>query len=125
MSNTTNLPSRGITETPDGKTKQFFDAYYQKPLEFSANEVDSVINFFTKRGFDEAAARSTSTALLRQSKIDSVPIFKVLDTLKGFEEVQLSAVVAEVLNYSRQKTSILGFTVANKDDPIEQRNILV
>ena len=104
MSNNTNLPSRGITETPDGKTKQFFDAYYQKPLEFSANEVDSVINFFTKRGFDEAAARSTSSALLRQAKIDSVPIFEVLDTLKGLDEVKLSAVVAEVLNYSRQKT---------------------
>jgi hypothetical protein len=125
MSNTTNLPSQGITQQPDGATKQFFDAYYQKPLEFSSNEVDSVLNFFTKRGFDEAAARSTSTALLRQAKIDNVPIFSVLDTLKGLEEVQLSRVVAEVLNYSRQKTSVLGFTTQDTNERLEKRNILV
>lgn len=122
---TTNLPPQGINNKPDGAVRQFFDAYYQKPLEFSSNEVDSVINFFTKRGFDEAAARSTSSALLRQAKIDSVPIFEVLDTLKGLDEVKLSAVVAEVLNYSRQKTSVLGFAVEDNNNRIETRNIIV
>ena len=122
-SNTTNLPPVGKTQQQDGAVRQFFDAYYEKPLEFSANEVDSVINFFTKRNFDENAARSTSAALLRQAKIDQVPIFKVLDTLKGLDDVQLSTVVAEVLNYSRQKTSTLGFTIVEEENLYETRNI--
>lgn len=122
-SNTTNLPPVGKNQQADGVVRQFFDAYFEKPLEFSANEVDSVINFFTKRNFDENAARSTSAALLRQAKIDQVPIFKVLDTLKGLDDLQLSTLVAEVLNYSRQKTSTLGFTITEEENLYETRNI--
>lgn len=121
--NTGNLPI-GKDAIADGSVKQVFDAYYDQPLEFSANEVDSTIAFFLKRGFDESAARSTGSALLRQAKIDNVPIFKVLDTLKGLKEVQLSAVVTEVLNYTRQRTSTLGFTVPQPENLVETRNII-
>lgn len=121
--NTGNLPI-GKDTIADGSVKQVFDAYYDQPLEFTATEVDSTIAFFEKRGFEQSAARSTGSALLRQAKIDNVPIFKVLDTLKGLNEVQLSAVVTEVLNYSRQKTSTLGFTVPQPENLLEIRNII-
>jgi hypothetical protein len=121
----TNLPIQGTAKKPDAATRQFFDAYYQKPLEYPANEVDAVIAFFEKRGFEKSACYSISSALLKQAKIDKVPVFKVLDTLKGLTEVQLSTIVAEVLNYSRKRTSTLGFTVEDDTNYVESRNIIV
>ena len=120
----TSLPSAGYSNT-DQFVRQFFDRYYDKPLEFPANEVDAVIAFFEKRGFEKAAAASVATVLLQQAKIDNVKIFKLLDTLTGLEDVKLSSLVTEILNYSRTKTSTLGFRVDDKTNYIEARNIAV
>ena len=71
------------------------------------------------------ASNSTSIILLQQAKLDGVEIFKLLDTLKGFTEIQLSAVVAEVLNYNRQKNSTLGYKQQDTSDLLEKRNVLI
>jgi hypothetical protein len=49
----------------------------------------------------------------------------LLDTLTGLNELQLSAVVAEVLNYNRQKNSTLGFRVEDTSEQLEKRNVLI
>ena len=79
---------------------EFFDNYFNEKLAFPSNEVDAVIGFFEKRGFEKNSAISTATVLLNQAKIDGVKIFELLDTLKGLDNVQLSSVVTEVLNLS-------------------------
>ena len=63
--------------------------------------------------------------LLQQAKLDEVNVFQLLDTLKGLNELQLSAVVAEVLNYNRQKNSTLGFRVEDTSELLEKRNVLI
>ena len=78
-----------------------------------------------KRDFSRAAAESTAYAILTQAKIDNIKIFELLDTLKGFDEIQLSKVVTEVLNYNRQKMSSLGYKIDQSDSKLESRNILV
>jgi len=65
-----------------------------------------------------------STALLQQAKIDNIKIFELLDTLKGLTNLQLSDIVANVLNYNREKISTLGFKVESKYEKLEKRNIL-
>lgn len=107
------------------KVKQFFDRYYTQAISYPANDVDAVVGFFTKRGFDEAAAISVSVVLLQQAKIDNVKIFKLLDTLKGLTDLQISSVVAEILNYSRSKISTLGFKVDASTETSDKRNIAV
>ena len=119
-----NLPNEKYTNS-DEFVKEFFDRYYTASLEFPANEVDAVIAFFQKRGFEEASANSVATVLMQQAKIDGVKIFKLLDTLSGIDEVRLSALVTEILNYSRTKTSTLGFRVELNTNYIEARNIAV
>jgi hypothetical protein len=47
-----------------------------------------------------------------------------LDTLKGLSEIQLSAIVTEVLNYNRAKTSTLGYRRQETPDKTEKRNIV-
>jgi hypothetical protein len=63
--------------------------------------------------------------LLQQARLDDVNVFQLLDTLKGLTELQLSAVVTEVLNYNRQKNSTLGYRVEDTSELLEKRNVLI
>jgi hypothetical protein len=112
-------------QTNDKRVTAFFDKYFTEKLSFPSNEVDAVVAFFEKRGFEKEAAISTGAILMQQAKIDGIKVFVLLDTLKGFDEVKLSAVVAEVLNYNRLNTSVLGFRNSTSVDTLEKRNIVV
>jgi hypothetical protein len=108
---TTNLPSKIIEDSAAG-TRLFFDNYGEAPLEFNSTEVDAAISFFKKKGFDEDASLVVSTVLLKQAKLDNVPVFNILDSLSEFSGIQLSALVSEILNNNRTSTSTLGFKTA-------------
>jgi len=119
-----NLPNPSRTEADtDREVRQFFDDYYQSSIEYPANEVDAVLGFFEKRGFGDAASSSLTSTVLKQAKVDNVSTFKLLDSLKGLNESQLSALIAEVLNYSRIKSSSLGFRIESDTTLLEARNI--
>lgn len=121
----TNLPTEKVTNTSDKGVTNFFNNYFSETLTFPTNQVDAVISFFTKRGFDKSAAISVATTLLQQAKLDNVNVFKLLDTLKGLSELQLSAIVTEVLNYNRERSSTLGFKRTESSNKTEKRNIIV
>jgi hypothetical protein len=121
-----NLP---LNEKPiDSATdaKRFFNSYYEKGISIPSDTLDATVDFFQKRGFEETAASSVATVLLSQAKIEGTPIFKLLDTLKGFNDVELSQVVQEVLNYRRVRISTLGTKVDNSAlFEYERRNVIV
>lgn len=119
-----NLPSAETSDSAD-KVKTYFDTYYFKQLSYPANDVDAVIAFFQKRGFQKAAAISVASVLLRQAKIDNVKIFELIDTLQGLNEVQLSSIVAEVLNSNRPRISKIGYKISNQEQQTEIRNVKV
>lgn len=119
----TNLPPIESSTDSAAKTKLFFDEYGQSPLEFSANDVESAIGFFMNNGFDRDAAEITSAVVLRQAKLESIPVFQLIDQLKTLDGVKLSAMVAEILNNNRPSSSALGFKAANSDDQFKIRNI--
>lgn len=104
----TNLPAKDNTDSA-AKTKLFFDTYGQAPLEFLATEVDASIAFFEKRGFVNTAAQTIAMSVLKQAKLESVSIFKILDDIEGLDTSQLSGLVSEVLNNNRPATSTLGY----------------
>lgn len=119
---TSNLPTETSSTTD---VKLFFDNYFKQAVSFPAAEIDAVVGFFLKRNFNQDGARSTAIVLLNQARVENVSVFKLLDTLKALTEVQLSQVVAQVLNSSREKTSLLGYRIAQVADTYESRNILV
>lgn len=119
----TNLPQQKPEPRSNADVRQFFDKYFTKKLSFPTNDIDAVVGFFENRGFDKTASIAVATVLLQQAKIDEVNIFQLIDTLKGLSDVQLSAVVTETLNYSRPKTSSLGYRRPVTLDSFEQRNI--
>ena len=107
------------------EVKEFFDKYFDAPISYSATQVDSVIGFFLKRGFDENSATGVATVLLQQAKIDEVNVYTLLDTLKGLDDVQISGLVGEIVNYNRSKVSVIGFKTENTVARQESRNIVV
>jgi hypothetical protein len=122
----TNLPSQ-LTVATDSSTevRTFFDKFFVQQVSFPSNQIDAVVGFFLKNGFDIESARSTGIVILNQARQDNVNVFELLDTLKTLSDVQLSQVVAQVLNSYREKTSLLGYRVAPLVDDYESRNILV
>ena len=123
MSTTLNLPKVTTSNDNADQVKNFFDRYFQHQVTFPSNQIDAVLGYFLKRGFQEEAAKSTSIVLLNQARIDNIPVFQLLDTLKGLTDVQLSQVVTEVLNIYREKSSALGFKIIQIEETIESRNI--
>lgn len=104
----TNLPIKTIEDSAAG-TRLFFDTYGEAPLEFLAVEVNACQTFFEQRGFEKDTSLVLSITLLKQAKLDREPIFKILDSMAGFENLQLNILVGEILNNNRVPTSSLGF----------------
>lgn len=119
-----NLPSSTISDSSTD-VKQFFDNFFNHQVTFPSNQIDATVGFFLKRDFDLESARSTAIVLLNQARIDNVNVFELLDTLKTLTDVQLSQIVAQVLNSSREKISLLGYRIAPVTNVYETRNILV
>jgi hypothetical protein len=120
LSQNLNLPQ---SNSSSDEVRSFFDNYFLHQITFPTNQIDAVVGFFMKRGFDDLAARSTAIVLLNQARIENVSPLKLVDTLKGLSDAQLSNVVTEVLNVYRDRRSSLGFKIANVEETAESRNI--
>ena len=94
-------------------------------MSFSSDQIDATTAFFIKRGFDTTGAGSVAIVLLRQARAENISVFTLLDTLKSLTDVQLSQVVAQVLNSTRDRTSLLGYRTAPVTNTYEARNILI
>jgi len=122
MSNT-NLPSPEIADNAEA-TKLFFDSYGIAPLEFRSVDVDATLTFFKSRGFNDDAALATSAVLLKQAKLDQMNINSLLETLGGFDELQISSLVGEIMNNNRLSTSTLGYKSQPTRSDSVSRNVL-
>jgi hypothetical protein len=98
--------------------------FYSQPIEFNSTVLAAMKSYFVNRDFGEVAAESIAITIMTQSKQDGYNPMQILDTLKGLDSVQLSALVSEILNYNRFKTSSLGYAQTFKPNVEVQRNII-
>jgi hypothetical protein len=117
----TNLPPNNVNN--QNATLLAFDTYYTKPLEIDAATFDVMRAFFTTRGFEQESAESVAIAIFKQAKQDNYNPLQILDTLKGLDMVEISALVAEIINYNRLKTSFLGYGLEFQSNTEISRNI--
>jgi len=106
------------------QTVQAFDQYYQTPIALNNNDLVAMTGFFEKRGFGVDSAESTALVILQQAKKDGFSAMQVMDTLSGLNPVEISALVAEILNYNRFKTSSLGTSQNYAPSSEVTRNII-
>lgn len=86
-----------------------FDNYYATPFEIHAGTFNGIRGFFEGRGFDVSSSETIAVAIMKQAKLGGYNAMEVLDSLKGLDTVELSSLVAEIINYGRFKTSYLGY----------------
>ena len=120
-----NIPQPSQVQDSSQETLKVFDAYTTAPLNIDSATFDAMAGFFASRGFGEDSARSMSYIIIKQALIDNYKPFQLIETLKGLDGVQISALITEILNYNRFKTSSLG--TASPFVPVEEvaRNIVV
>jgi hypothetical protein len=117
-----NLPLK--TTVNQNTTILAFDGYYEKPLELDTNTFEAMKSFFTGRGFETSAAESIVIVIIKQAKKDGYNPMAILDTLKGLTNVEISALVSEIVNNNRLKTSFLGYGLAFEPNFEVARNII-
>ena len=117
-----NLPPAAAPDT--SLTVQAFDSYQSQPMELSSTVLAAMKGYFVSRGFGEVAAESITITVMTQAKQDGYNPMQILDTLKGLNNVELSGLVSEILNYNRFKSSSLGYAQTIKPNAEIQRNII-
>lgn len=118
--NYTNLP----TYTEKSNTVKGFEGYQNLPIGHDPTTYAAFIGFFQSRGFQEVASEMISETLLTQAKQDGYNPIQILDTLKGLDNVNISGIVAEILNYNRFKSSSLGSGTISPTNTEVERNII-
>jgi len=122
MTTYSNLPLNSRPQLDS--TVQAFNAYFAQPVELNATAYAAIVGFFTNRGFQQSAAESISTIIMTQAKQDGYNPLKIIDTLRGLSDVEISGLVSEILNYNRFKTSSLGISQPFRSNKEIQRNIV-
>lgn len=119
-----NLPIQQSTSDSSNATKKYFDQYFNTPVDIDNNFTVSITSFFEKRGFSASSAESISLVILTQAKKDNLNPQQIVDSLTGLTNVEISGLVAEILNYNRFKSSSLGIYIEPSAADEIQRNIL-
>lgn len=118
--NYTNIPNNiGKDNTIKG-----FEQYQNIGFGTNSTVYHAMVGFFTNRGFEETAAELISETIITQAKQDSYNPMQILDTLRGLDQVEVSGIVAEILNFNRFKSSSLGYSPYYETYPEVARNIL-
>lgn len=123
MSQYTNIPPKTSPSSSD-QTVKIFNNYYKLPVSISNNDLMAFTGFFESRGFEPVAAERTAITILTQAANDGYSAMQIMDTLKGLSSVEISGLVAEILNYNRLKTSLLGVAQFYAPSDEVTRNII-
>jgi hypothetical protein len=121
-----NLPNETVTHTSSTTQQviQYFDQYYLTPINIDAQQLDQVKGFFESKGFDKVASINASMQILMTAKAGKYTITDVLENLKGYNQVQLNDFLMSVLNFNRNKSSILGKITPVSTNLTIKRNIV-
>lgn len=118
--NYTNIPSEHFSN----KTVEEFKGYQNIKPGTNATVYAAMTGYFTSKGFDTVASEIIAETIITQSKQDGYNPMQILDTLKGVNDVELSGIVAEILNFNRYKSSSLGYSPIVTTNPQVARNII-
>lgn len=103
--------------------QNLFNRNTTEKVPINANEFSALVGFFNKRGFSKSSATEIASILIGQAQLQNIPVFQLVDTLKGLDDVKLSDVITQLINLNRSKASSIGYVINNTPNPTETRNI--
>ncbi len=121
---TTSYSNLPLEKNTKNAMVQAYDAQYSKPFEINASALNAMTGFFESKKFDTTAAESIAVVILKQATLDGYNPMGILDTLTGLNDLEISSLVSEILNFNRIKTSFLGQSRQNSFNSEINRNIL-
>jgi hypothetical protein len=120
----TNIPTVNKNGDSANSTKNLIDNFYKTNIPIDAGTYDALKGFFGSNGFSDIASDTIAYAILYQAYIDQYNPMQVIENIKGLDGTQLNALVTEILNFNRFKTSFLGRSAAYQTTPSVTREIL-
>jgi hypothetical protein len=121
----TNIPQSDIANGDSASsTKNIINNFYNVNLPINAGVYDALKGFFGSNGFSDVASDTIAHVILYQASIDDYNPMQVLENIQGLDGIQLNALVTEILNFNRFKTSFLGQSAAYGTTPSVTREIL-
>ena len=118
-----NIPPTQSADSAD-RTKNTLNNFYGLDLPIDAVTYDAVKGFFTANGFSTISSETIAYTIFYQAYIDGYNPMQVLENIQGLSGVELNALVTEILNFNRFKTSFLGIGASVKTISSVSREIL-
>ena len=109
----TNLPYEDAKITADEKQRKFFDSYYTKDASVDPAQFDIVRGFLVGKKYDETAIDNLTISLLevaKEQQLNPIDMIQQLDDID--DRLKLNTLLCILLNTTRNRTSILGYTQA-------------
>jgi hypothetical protein len=104
----TNLPIKRSPQSSSDQTNKAFEAYHDLPVELDQNTLVVMQGFLENRGFGKESSDLIAITVLLQAARENYNPMSIIETMKNLNENDLSQVIAEILNFNRFKTSVLG-----------------
>jgi hypothetical protein len=120
----TNLPIKQKPSSSSDVSNKTLAEFNDLPVELDQETLVAMKGMLSNRGFSDEAAESISITILIQAVRDNYNPMTILDSMKKLKENDLSQIVAEILNYNRFKTSVLGSIQNITPVDAVKRNIL-
>lgn len=98
--------------------------FYSSDIPVKSSDLDAVIGFFESRGFSAESSETIAYILFYQANIDGYNPLAVLDNMNDLDGTELTALINEILNFNRFKSSFLGKTATYSTQPEVSREIL-
>lgn len=103
-----NLPTKTSAGSSSDQTVKQFENYNDKPVELNQNTLSAMIGFLENRGFSKESSENIALTILTQAKRENFNPMALIETMKKLNDSEMSAIISEVLNFNRFKTSLLG-----------------
>ncbi len=118
-----NIPKKTIANSANS-TRTALANFYENDLPMNDADYTAMLGFFESRGFSPESSATITYIMFLQAKIDGYNPFDVLSTVKNLSGTELTALVTEILNFNRFKTSFLGLAATYSTQPEVQKEIL-
>jgi len=118
-----NIPKK-VTANSANSTRTALANFYENDLPMNDADYTAMLGFFESRGFSPESSATITYIMFLQAKIDGYNPFDVLSTVKNLSGTELTALVTEILNFNRFKTSFLGLSATYSTQPEVQKEIL-
>ncbi len=120
----TNLPTKEKGQSLSDRSNNVLNQYNDIDVQLNNDTLIAMTGLLASNGFSEESAENISLTIMIQAKRDNFNPMNVLDTMRSLGKIELSQFVAEVLNFNRYKTSVLGTVQAITPVEFVKRNIL-